>query len=91
MFWQNYVHDRSWAQQSPLLQHFTGAVCFHRSTHFAMLLIGLFKGTVFHHGRGAPKSGTAKGGRPWRGSVKIEPGFSRFFFLTRKKTRKKPG
>ena len=40
------------------------------------------------------RSGTAKGGRPWRGSVKSEPGF----FQVKKKTgnnpvraRKKPG
>ena len=39
-------------------------------------------------------SGTAKGGRPWRGSVKIEPGFFQVFLKTRKnpvKTRKKTG
>ena len=38
-------------------------------------------------------SGTAKGGRPWRGSVKIEPGFVQVFFSPEKnpvKTRKKP-
>ena len=41
------------------------------------------------------RSGTAKGGRPWRGSVKIEPGFfSRFFKnpeKNREKARLKPG
>ena len=40
------------------------------------------------------RSGTAKGGRPWRGSVKIEPGFFPGFLKPGKnpvKTRKKPG
>ena len=34
-------------------------------------------------------SGTAKAGRPWRGSVKIEPDFPGFF-KNPEKTRKKP-
>ena len=36
-------------------------------------------------------SGTAKGGRPWRGSVKIEPGFFQVFFKNPEKTRLKRG
>ena len=40
------------------------------------------------------RSGTAKGGRPWRGSVIIEPGFFQVFKKPGKspvKTWKKPG